>query len=149
MVQWYATSTGEGERNMYFRDNKQSLLERLPPTKVNAYQPPNASTQGIQGLKELPYTMMMGNALQSNTGYLPFVQKEKNINIPSTYPNYSPEDMEFNNPYINNILFKENNNVVENSEIDSFFNQFSNDEIIQVGTGNPNAVVGAKEHSFS
>ena len=141
-----ATSTGEGERNMYFRDNKQSLLERLPPTNVNAYQPPNASTQGIQGLKQVPYTMMMGNALISNTGYLPFVQKQKNINIPSTYPNYSPEDMEFNNPYINNVMFKENSNVVENSEIDSFFNQFSNDEIIQVGTGNPNAVTGPTEN---
>ena len=141
-----ATSTGEGERNMYFRDNKQSLLERLPPTTVNAYQPPNASTQGIQGLKEIPYTMMMGNALKSNTGYLPFVQKQKNINIPSTFPNYSPADMEFNNPYINNVMYKENNYVIENSEIDSFFNQFSNDEIIQVGTGNPNAVTGAKEN---
>jgi hypothetical protein len=140
-----ATSTGEGERNMYFRDNKQSLLERLPPTTVNAYQPPNASTQGIQGLKQIPYTMMMGNALQSNTGYLPFVQKEKNINIPSTFPNYNPADMEYNNPYINNVLFKENSNVVENSEIDSFFNQFSNDEIIQVGTGNPNRVIGNSE----
>ena len=141
-----ATSTGEGERNMYFRDNKQSLLERLPPTKVNAYQPPNASTQGTVGLKQVPYTMIMGNALQSNTGYLPFIQKQKNINIPSTYPNYSPEDMEFNNPYINNVMYKENRNVVENSEIDSFFNQFSNDEIIQVGTGNPNAVTGATEN---
>jgi hypothetical protein len=141
-----ATSTGEGERNMYFRDNKQSLLERLPPTTVNAYQPPNASTQGIVGLKQVPYTMIMGNALKSNTGYLPFIQKQKNINIPSTFPNYSPADMEFNNPYINNVMYKENNYVVENSEIDSFFNQFSNDEIIQVGTGNPNAVTGATEN---
>jgi len=140
-----ATSTGEGERNMYFRDNKQSLLERLPPTKVNAYQPPNASTQGLVGLKQVPYTMIMGNALNSNTGYLPFIQKQKNINIPSTFPHFNPADMVYNNPYVNNVLYKENSNVVENSDIDSFFNQFSNDEIIQVGTGNPNAVVGTTE----
>jgi len=122
------TTTGSGERNMFFRDNKQSLLERLPPTKVNAYQPPNASTNGKVGIKELPYSMIMGNALKPSTSYLPFVSKNKNIAIPSTYPNYYPPDMEYNNPYINNVLYKVNLDVVKSSEIDSFFNQFGNDE---------------------
>jgi hypothetical protein len=122
------TTTGSGERNMYFRDNKQSLLERLPPTKVNAYQPPNASTNGKVGLKDLPYSMIMGNALKPSTSYLPFVSKNKNIAIPSTYPNYYPPDMEYNNPYINNVLYKEKADIVKSSEIDSFFNQFGNDQ---------------------
>jgi len=122
------TTTGSGERNMFFRDNKQSLLKRLPPTKVNAYQPPNASTNGKVGLKDLPYSMIMGNALKPSTSHLPFVSKNKNIAIPSTYPNYYPPDMEHNNPYINNVLYKENSDVVRSSEIDSFFNQFGNDQ---------------------
>jgi hypothetical protein len=122
-----ATSTGSGERNMYFRDNKESLLARNSPTPVNAYQPPNSISNGDVSLKNYPSIMLSSTGLLPTSDYLPFVSNLKNIAIPSTYPNYYPPDMEYNNPYINNSLFKAKNNVPNN--IDNFFNQFSNDSL--------------------
>jgi len=122
-----ATSTGSGERNMYFRDNKEKLLTRNSPTPVNAYQPPNSNTNGDITLKNFPSTMMSSTGFLPTTDYLPFYSNQKDIAIPSTYPNYYPPDMMYNNPYVNNLLHKANNNVTNN--IDSFFNQFSKDSI--------------------
>ena len=122
-----STSTGSGERNMYFRDNKESLLMRNSPTPVNAYQPPNSISNGDVSLKNYQSNMLSSTGLLPTSDYLPFYSNLKNIAIPTTYPNYYPPDMEYNNPYINNSLFKAKNNVPNN--IDNFFNQFSNDSL--------------------
>jgi len=98
------TSTGSGERNMYFRDDKQALLERLPPTPVNAFQGPTPESMYSMHLKTIPSTMMTQMGSLPSTDYLPFSFKEKNIQIPTTYPNYNPADMLYNNPYINNVI---------------------------------------------
>jgi hypothetical protein len=112
---------------MYFRNNKESLLMRNSPTPVNAYQPPNSISNGDVSLKNYPSTMLSSTGLLPTSDYLPFYSNLKNIAIPTTYPNYYPPDMEYNNPYINNSLFKAKNNVPNN--IDNFFNQFSNDSL--------------------
>jgi hypothetical protein len=122
-----ATSTGSGERNMYFRDNKQNLLERNEPTPVNAYQPPNITTNGEVTLKDFPSTVMSSTGFIPSGDYLEFNTNLKNIAIPTTYPNYYPPDMVYNNPYINNSLYKTTQNYVTNNNIESSFNQFSND----------------------
>jgi len=98
------TTTGEAERNMFFRDNKQSLLQRLPPTPVNAFQGPTVESQYSTRLKTIPSTMMTQMGALPSTDYLPFASKLKNIQIPSTYPAYNPLDMLQNNPYVNNVL---------------------------------------------
>jgi len=122
-----ATSTGSGERNMYIRDNKQNLLSRNEPTPVNAYQPPNITTNGEVVLKNLPSTMMSSTGFIPSGDYLEFNANLKNIPIPTTYPNYYPPDMEFNNPYINNSLYKAKQEYVINNNIENSFNQFSRD----------------------
>ena len=127
-----ATSTGSGERNMYFRDNKQNLLARNNPTPVNAYQPPNITTSGEVALKNFPSTMMSSTGFISSGDYLPYNANLKNIAIPTTYPNYYPPDMEFNNPYINNSLYKAKKEIVTNSNIENSFNQFSRDKVPEV-----------------
>ncbi len=124
-----ATTTGSGERNMYFRDDKENLLARNPPTPVNAFQPPDQITNGEVELKSMPYTMLTSTGKLPTSDYLPFESRQKIIAIPSTYPNYNPDDMQYNNPFINNTLHKMKPNIVANMDIDSMFNQFSADQI--------------------
>jgi hypothetical protein len=100
------TATGSAERNMYFRDNKEALLERLPPTTVNAFQGPTPESMYSMHLKDTPSIMMMQGGSSNSTDYLPFYSKVKNIQIPTTYPNFNPADMVHNNPYINNVLLQ-------------------------------------------
>ena len=129
-----STSTGSGERNMYFRDTKQNLLARNNPTPVNAYQPPNSGTSGQVELKNFPSTMMSSTGFLPSTNYLSFNSQIKNIPIPTTYPNYYPPDMMHNNPYINNIQYKTKPNYVKNNTIEKSFNQFSNDKFVSPQT---------------
>jgi len=100
------TATGSAERNMYFRDDKQALLERLPPTPVNAFQGPTPDSMYSMSLKNLPSIMMMQGGSSNTTDYLPFNSKLKNIQIPSTYPNFDPAAMLQGNPYVNNIALQ-------------------------------------------
>jgi hypothetical protein len=100
------TTTGSGERNMFFKNDKQSLLETLPPTPVNAFVGPTPESMYSMNLKTLPSTVMTQMGSLPSTNYLPFSFKEKNIQIPSTYPVYNPVDMLQNNPYINNLLYQ-------------------------------------------
>jgi hypothetical protein len=125
-----STSTGSGERNMYFRDTKQNLLARNNPTPVNAYQPPNIGTSGQVELKNYPSTMMSSTGFLPSTNYLSFNSQVKNIAIPTTYPNYNPPDMMHNNPYINNIQYRTKPIYVKNNTIEKSFNQFSNDKYV-------------------
>ena len=71
--------------------------------------------------------MMSSTGFISSGDYLEYNANLKNIAIPTTYPNYYPPDMEFNNPYINNSLYKAKQDYVINNNIESSFNQFSND----------------------
>jgi len=100
------TATGAAERNMYFRDDKQALLERLPPTTVNAFQGPTPESMYSMHLKDLPNVMMMQGGSSNSTDYLPFYSKLKNIQIPTTYPNFDPASMLQGNPYINNVVLQ-------------------------------------------
>jgi hypothetical protein len=100
------TTTGSGERNMYFRDDKQALLERLPPTPVNAFVGPTPESMYSMHLKTLPSTVMTQMGALPSTNYLPFSFKEKNIQIPSTIPSFNPGEMLQNNPYINNLVYQ-------------------------------------------
>ena len=100
------TATGEAERNMNFRDDKQALLERLPPTPVNSFVGPTPESMYSMHLKDLPSVEMMQMGSSRTTDYLPFYSKVKDINIPSTYPAFNPADMVHNNPYINNVMLQ-------------------------------------------
>jgi hypothetical protein len=100
------TTTGSGERNMFFRNDKQSLLERLPPTPVNAFVGPTPESMYSMNMKTLPSTVMTQMGSLPSTDYLPFSFKEKNIQIPSTYPAFNPGDMLQNNPYVNNLVYQ-------------------------------------------
>jgi hypothetical protein len=57
-------------------------------------------------MKTLPSTVMTQMGSLPSTDYLPFSFKEKNIQIPSSYPAFNPGDMLQNNPYINNLLYQ-------------------------------------------
>jgi hypothetical protein len=103
--------TGEAERNMYFRDDKEKLLERLPPTPVNAFQGPTPESMYSMHLKTIPSTMMTQMGALPSTGYLPFISQQKNIQIPQTYTGYNPVEILHNNPYVNNILYQSNTNI--------------------------------------
>jgi hypothetical protein len=105
------TTTGSGERNMYFRNDKQALLERLPPTPVNAFVGPTPESMYSMNMKTIPSTVMTQMGSLPTTGYLPFSFKEKNIQIPASYPTYNPADMLQNNPYINNVIYQSNPNL--------------------------------------
>jgi len=136
-------TTGEGERNMYFRDNKQALLERLPPTPVNSFVGPTPESMYSMSLKDLPSVEMMQMGSSTTTDYLPFYSKLKDINIPSTYPAFNPADMVYNNPYINNVILQSVPNIenptvgyaatntmsIPNNNTNGFFFQNSNDQI--------------------
>ena len=100
------TTTGSGERNMYFRNDKQALLERQTPTPVNAFVGPTPESMYSMNMKTLPSTVMTQMGALPSGGYLPFSFKEKNIQIPSTYPTFNPGDMLQNNPYINNLVYQ-------------------------------------------
>ena len=100
------TSTGEAERNMYFRDDKENLLRRLEPTPVNAFQGPTPESMYSMHLKDLPNVMMMQGGSSNSTDYLPFYSKLKNIQIPTTYPNFDPALMLQGNPYVNNVALQ-------------------------------------------
>jgi hypothetical protein len=137
------TATGEAERNMFFRNNKQSLLQRLPPTPVNAFQGPTPESMYSMHLKNLPSTQMITMPYLPTTDYLPFSSKLKNIQIPTTYPNFVPAEMVYNNPYVNNVALKAVPNYgnptvgagsvytsqTPNNNPAGFFNQRSNDLI--------------------
>ena len=97
------TATGAAERNMYFRDDKQDLLRRLEPTPVNAFQGPTPESMYSMHMKDLPSVMMMQGGSSNTTDYLPFNSKLKNIQIPTTYPNFDPALMLQGNPYVNNV----------------------------------------------
>jgi hypothetical protein len=105
------TATGEAERNMYFRDDKEALLQRLPPTTVNAFQGPTPESMYSMHLKTIPSTMMTQMGALPSTGYLPFISQQKNIQIPQTYTGYNPVEILHNNPYVNNILYQSNTNI--------------------------------------
>jgi len=100
------TTTGSGERNMYFRDDKQALLKRLPPTPVNAFVGPTPESMYSMQMKTIPSTVMTQMGSLPSTDYLPFSFKEKNIQIPSSYTGYNPLEMLQNNPYVNNVVFQ-------------------------------------------
>ena len=100
------TTTGSGERNMFFKNDKQALLERLPPTPVNAFVGPTPESMYSMNMKTIPSTVMTQMGSLPSTDYLPFSFKEKNIQIPSTYPAFNPGDMLQNNPYINNLVYQ-------------------------------------------
>ena len=137
------TATGAAERNMYFRDDKQALLERLPPTTVGAFQGPTPESMYSMHLKDLPNVMMMQGGSSNSTDYLPFYSKLKNIQIPTTYPNFDPASMVQGNPYINNVVLQSipdiqnptvgyaavNTMAQENSNTSGFFYQRSQDQI--------------------
>jgi len=137
------TATGEAERNMYFRDDKESLLQRLPPTTVNAFQGPTPESMYSMHLKDLPSTVMMQGGSSNSTDYLPFYSKIKNIQIPTTYPNFDPASMLQGNPYINNVALHSvpdiqnptvgyaaiNTGAQDNSNTGGFFYQRSQDQM--------------------
>jgi len=137
------TATGSAERNMYFRDDKQALLERLPPTTVNAFQGPTPESMYSMHLKNLPSTMMMQGGSSNTTDYLSFSSKLKNIQIPSTYPNFDPASMLYGNPYVNNIALQSipnienptigyagiNSGLNNNTNTNGFFYQRSEDQL--------------------
>ena len=100
------TTTGTGERNMFFKNDKQALLERLPPTPVNAFVGPTPESMYSMNMKTIPSTVMTQMGSLPSTDYLPFSFKEKNIQIPSSYPAFNPGDMLQNNPYINNLVYQ-------------------------------------------
>jgi hypothetical protein len=105
------TTTGSGERNMFFRNDKQALLERQTPTPVNAFVGPTPESMYSMNMKTIPSTVMTQMGSLPSTGYLPFSFKEKNIQIPSTYPAFNPGDMLQNNPYINNLVYQSISNL--------------------------------------
>ena len=137
------TATGEAERNMFFRDDKQNLLARNDPTPVNTFQGPTVESVYSMNLKELPSTEMITMPYLPTTDYLPFYSKLKNIQIPTTYPNFDPADMVYNNPYVNNVALQAIPNYgnptvgggsvytsqTPNDNPAGFFNQRSNDSI--------------------
>jgi hypothetical protein len=111
-----ATATGEAERNMFFRDDKEALLYRNDPTPVNAYQGPTPESMYSMNLKNLPSVEMLQMGSSATTDYLPFSSKLKNIQIPTTYPNFNPADMVYGNPYVNNIALQSMPNI-QNSTV--------------------------------
>ena len=137
------TATGEAERNMYFRNNKEALLERLQPTPVNAFQGPTPESMYSMHLKDLPSVTMMQGGSSNTTDYLPFYSKVKNIQIPTTYPNFDPAAMLQGNPYVNNIALQSlpdiqnptvgyagiNTGAQENNNTSGFFFQRSQDQM--------------------
>jgi hypothetical protein len=137
------TTTGSAERNMFFRDDKQALLERLPPTTVGAFQGPTPESMYSMHLKDLPNVMMMQGGSSNTTDYLPFYSKLKNIQVPTTYPNFDPAEMLQGNPYINNVALQSvpdmqnptvgyagiNTGAQENSNTSGFFFQRSQDQL--------------------
>lgn len=137
------TTTGSAERNMFFRDDKQALLERLPPTTVGVFQGPTPESMYSMHLKDLPNVMMMQGGSSNTTDYLPFYSKLKNIQVPTTYPNFDPAEMLQGNPYINNVALQSvpdmqnptvgyagiNTGAQENSNTSGFFFQRSQDQL--------------------
>jgi hypothetical protein len=105
------TTSGSGERNMFFKNDKQALLERLPPTPVNAFVGPAPESMYSMTMKTIPSTVMTQMGSLPSTDYLPFSFKEKNIQIPSSYPAFNPVDMLQNNPYINNLVYQSKPNL--------------------------------------
>jgi len=122
-------SSDAAERNMFIRDTKENLLVRNSPTPVNAFQPPDPKQYDSMTLKNFPSTMLSSTGFLPTTDYLPFIQKQKDIQIPSTYPAFNPQDMIYNNPYINNIIYKADPNFVFTPNLDNNFNQNSQDQI--------------------
>jgi hypothetical protein len=105
------TTTGEAERNMVFRDDKQALLARNEPTPVNAFVGPTPESMYSMNMKTLPSTVMTQMGSLPSTDYLPFSFKEKNIQIPSTFPAFNPALMLQNNPYVNNVIYQSSPNL--------------------------------------
>jgi hypothetical protein len=122
-------ASDSAERNMFIRDTKQNLLARNEPTPVNAYQPPDPKQYDTMQLKNYPSTMLSTTGFLPTTDYLPFKIDLKNIPIPSTYPAFNPQDMMYDNPYINNILYKANPNFNFTPGLENNFNQISQDQI--------------------
>jgi hypothetical protein len=122
-------ASDSAERNMFIRDTKQNLLARNIPTPVNAYQPPDPKQYDSMQLKNFPSTMLSTTGFLPTTDYLPFKIDLKNIPIPSTYPAFNPQDMVYDNPYINNILYKANPNFDFTPGLENNFNQMSQDQL--------------------
>jgi len=117
------------ERNMFIRDNKENLLARNSPTQVNAFQPPDPKQYDSMILKNYPSTMLSTTGFLPTSDYLPFRQNVKDIQIPSTYPAFNPKDMVYDNPYINNIMYKSDPTFSFTPNLDNKFNQISQVQI--------------------
>jgi hypothetical protein len=117
------------ERNMFIRDTKENLLARNSPTQVKAFQPPDPKQYDSMTLKNYPSTMLSTTGFLPSSDYLPFHQNLKNIQIPSTYPAFNPQDMIYDNPYINNILYKADPTFSFTPGLDNNFNQNSQVQI--------------------
>jgi hypothetical protein len=117
------------ERNMFIRDNKEKLLARNSPTQVNAFQPPDPKQYDNMILKNYPSTMLSTTGFLPTSDYLPFRQNVKDIQIPSTYPAFNPKDMIYDNPYINNIMYKSDPTFSFTPNLDNNFNQISQVQI--------------------
>jgi len=122
-------ASDSAERNMKIRDVKESLLSRNTPTPVNAFQPPNPKQYDNMNLKNYPSTMLSTTGFLPTTDYLPFKINLKDIQIPSTYPAFNPKDMVYDNPYINNLLYKADPGFNFTSNLENKFNQISQDQI--------------------
>jgi len=123
-------ASDSAERNMKIRDVKESLLSRNTPTPVNAFQPPNPKQYDNMNLKNYPSTMLSTTGFLPTTDYLPFKINLKDIQIPSTYPAFNPKDMVYDNPYINNLLYKADPGFNFTSNLENKFNQISQDQIV-------------------
>jgi hypothetical protein len=87
--------------------------------------------------------MMMQGGSSNTTDYLSFSSKLKNIQIPSTYPNFDPASMLYGNPYVNNIALQSipnienptigyagiNSGLNNNTNTNGFFYQRSEDQL--------------------
>jgi hypothetical protein len=122
-------ASDSAERNMFIRDTKESLLARNTPTPVNAFQPPDLKQYDSMQLKNFPSTMLSTTGFLPTTDYLPFKINLKDIQIPSTYPAFNPQDMVYDNPYINNIMYKADSTFNFTPGIENNFNQFSQDQM--------------------